>query len=417
VVLHLGLAKTGSTALQGTLFANRERLMAQHGILYPGEAESHLHFASSFSRFPHTLIQMNRMGLYSEPAARSYLDRFLLDIERQIDQSAAHTVLLSSEYFSGMAAEDLAGLCSYLGKIADELVLFAYVRDPWSFAISLLQQHLRDGLWKGPLRPGYCRGNIEILDKFANAFGIKPVVRPYIAVNGKPIDVVDDFLRFLGIADSREFSRQAPEQANPSMGWKAACLISHVNELFPSVDASGTFIENPARDWVVEKILENTRDPPALRISRNTAQQILASARDDLARIQTEYLDGDEAFFQAYEQASFDESDDLVSIDRLERTDLTKLLLLAQYAQAQAGLHIFKQAEQDIGGRDDHIAQLIALLGERDRHIAHLLALSEENSLHIDHLNRALADLQMSPSWRITAPLRMAKQALLKLLA
>jgi hypothetical protein len=278
---------------------------------------------------------MNRLGIFEEKAAREFLDGFIADFERQVEKSKAQTLLLSSEYFAGMTGDELKRLKSYLGKLAQEIVLIAYVRDPWSFSTSLLQQNLRDGIWKGPIRPGYYRGNVEILDTFSEAFRVKPVVRAYAAVNRRPFDVVGDFLCFLGIQDRSEFLEDAPKESNVAVGWKAACLISHVNELFPGVDAGGRYVENPARDWVVEKIIESCVNDVPIRISAQTARKILLDSQQDLARLHEVYLGGDEVFLRAYEEASFDESDDLISIDRLEREDLIQVLSRAQYAQAE----------------------------------------------------------------------------------
>ncbi len=337
-ILHLGLAKSGSTALQNFLFDNRGRLLARHDILYPGDEENHYHFPAFFSDRPQDLIQLNRLGIREERPAREFLGRYFARFEHERRTTRAKTLLLSSEYFSAMTAAELARLRSYLEQIAEELVLVAYVRDPWSFSISWLQQNLRDGSWHGSMRPGYYRGNVEILDTFAAVFGVKPRLRPYIAIEQVPFDVREDFARFLGIVPEADLLRMTPKAQNKAMGWKCACIVSHVNELFPSIDANGRYLKNARRDWVVEKILDNPIDDAPIRLSRRTARKIHLESDPDLARLRDEYLGGDDIFQRAYAEDRFSEHDDLISIDRLSRDDLVRALLQAQYAQADCGI-------------------------------------------------------------------------------
>jgi hypothetical protein len=342
---------------------------------------------------------MNRLGIFEEQAARKFLDRFMSDFERQLGESKAQTLLLSSEYLSAMTEIELKRLKKYLEDVAEKTCLFCYVRDPWSFSISWLQQNLRDGFWKGAVRPSYFRGNVEIVDQFAETFGVKPTVRPYVAIDRRPLDVIDDFLRYLGISDRRDLVKTIPGRGNTAMGWTAACIVSRINELYPSVDASGHLAENPARDWVVEKVIESCQNDVPIRMSRQTAREIRLSAEQDLRRLHEVYLGGEDVYFRAYDGAAFDEVDDLISIDRLDRADLLQALLRAQIAQAQGGIRTWKQAEQDIAERDSHIAVLLRVIGERERHIALLLREIGEHKEQIDAM-------QATKSWQVTRPLR-----------
>ncbi len=320
--------------LQKTLAANRELLLESHDILYPSHEESQFQLRAYFSDAPQDLIQLRRLGISDRQAATSFLDRYFAAFDRQIKGSRAQTLLLSSEYFSGMTDPELRRFRTYLEGIAEEVVLLAYVRDPWSFSVSWLQQNLRDGLWQGPIRPSYYRGNIEILDRFADAFGTRPCVRPYVAIHQKQLDVVEDFLQWIGITDTVGLLKRAPQKENAAMGWKCACIVSHLNALFPSVDPTGRYVGNPARDWIVEKVLAGGRNDQPIRISAQTARQIYVDSQQDMARLQQSYLGGEDVFFRAYEQASFADHDDLISIDGPERNELLAALFQAQYALA-----------------------------------------------------------------------------------
>ena len=51
-IVHFGLAKTGTSAIQEFFHANRKTLLAEYRILYPGEEVQHWHLKASSAPIP-----------------------------------------------------------------------------------------------------------------------------------------------------------------------------------------------------------------------------------------------------------------------------------------------------------------------------------------------------------------------------
>src|SRR5208283_2111335 len=99
LIVHIGIHKTGSTAIQHTLF-NNARQLAAHGILYPR------YHAAPVGDFNHRQLAWEiEAGAVDLAALRNWA--------KYLAQTDAHTVVLS--------AEDLCKLkdVEFLGSFAD----------------------------------------------------------------------------------------------------------------------------------------------------------------------------------------------------------------------------------------------------------------------------------------------------------
>src|SRR5436309_10865136 len=104
VLVHVGMHKTGTTAIQSVLAGLRADL-EQRGVLYPGEREAHHVEARSLTR--------NTLGWQTAPLPPP--DPAVWD---DLAAQVRHTrgrVVLSSEFFSGASAEQADQLVQDLG--------------------------------------------------------------------------------------------------------------------------------------------------------------------------------------------------------------------------------------------------------------------------------------------------------------
>ena len=176
-IVHFGFAKTGTSAIQEFFHANRNTILAEYRILYPGEEVQHWHLESQFSANPRDLIQVQRSLANGNSMAS------ILETGRKIDQelaaTAAEQIVLSSEYLVNLKPSELRTLNALVHSLANEVISLIYVRDPWSFSTSYAQELIRNGYARGAIDFGYCEGNIEFLDKIAENFSSTMIVRPY----------------------------------------------------------------------------------------------------------------------------------------------------------------------------------------------------------------------------------------------
>lgn len=132
IVLHIGVHKTGSTALQAALQASRSEL-AGHGILYPGRGAAHHDAAQALTG---RTFGFSESG--SKPAPRSW--------PRLVKAANKHKgrVIISSEFFGRMRkpAVQRAAAAFQPGR----LHVFLAVRPLADLLPSSWQQYLKSGM-------------------------------------------------------------------------------------------------------------------------------------------------------------------------------------------------------------------------------------------------------------------------------
>ncbi len=156
VLLHIGMPKTGSTALQ-TACTRHAATLAQAGVLYPS-VRSHPvkhHFFSLVVR-PSELEPMafGRVYVGRPDLMRADFDAQWNEVKRQIRRHAPHTLVLSSEtLFHEMTPERAAVLRAALAGVANTLEIVAYVRRPSAFYLSSVQERLKKSAHIRPPAP------------------------------------------------------------------------------------------------------------------------------------------------------------------------------------------------------------------------------------------------------------------------
>ena len=343
IIVHIGLAKTGTTAIQNVLLKNKQYLLEQHGILFPGLRDNHFHLQSLFSETPHLLLQMQRNEKIDTPeAARAFLVSFKESFESEIAASGARTIVISSEYFSSMAPDELAAMYAYLRGFARNMRIIAYIRDPWSHSLSILQQFIRDGYRAAPIRPRYSKTE-RFIDKSAEAAGMKATVRPFLPRRAGGGDVVEDFMSLIGVSDTSGLVREAGNERNESISRVGACILAGLNLDYPRFTEDGMLIPDPARDWMVDAIIRATPGP-GIFLSKATAAAILDQARPDLECLHETYFDGAPVFFDAFEFVETKDEDDTIDPSSLTKQEIVDAMTAALQAMAQRALNYWESA-------------------------------------------------------------------------
>lgn len=320
LILHLGLAKTGTTLLQESLHASRAALLSQYGMLYPSMATNHYHFQTVTSRRPETLIQVRRDGVSEPGAARRLGQRFLEAFEEEISQTRPDTIVISSEYFASMPADEFSELLLLLRQYADEISAVLYMRDPWSYTLSLVQQYICDGLALAPVRPGYASGQVELIQKFEEVLGDALQVRPYLG-GAQRTDILADFCTVAGI-DARHVARQSGAAENKAIGHIRATIIAEFNALWPQYDGNGLYIQSNARDAAMRHLLELPLQDRKMELSRRHADIIATRAAADMAYVERRYFSGQPVFSGLIKDVHFRSFNEIISMDTLGPDDL-----------------------------------------------------------------------------------------------
>ena len=331
LILHAGLAKTGTTAIQRALAASRDTLR-QRDVLYPGPEGDHHHLQSMFSENPEALIQIGRLGLNDAATERGFIANYRVALEREIKAADCKRIVLSSEYIPAMRKSELASLAAYLRSFASNFRVIIFLRDPWSMTISTFQEELRTGIWSGPVRLGY-RGDMrDHLEHLEQGLGTNLEAQIYDG------DSVAQMSKCLGIP------LLAPdERSNEAIGFHAACMLTQLNKCYPQF-VNGRYVFDGARDWMAQAVCHAFPNIAPVRMSKRTAASIFEQGRADLAAVSAKYFGSQPVFEKFYAESLFSDDDDEISVDRLSPDVISEGMLRALHFLAERGAYFFKSS-------------------------------------------------------------------------
>lgn len=235
ILLHMGQGKTGTTALQRALHADR-KLLAQHGILYPAFAPQtvahHMLIALCVADDrvpPHVLGPFGSLDLLRAKAAAA-----LYQLRAEVEQTRPKVLILSSEtFFHGLQHSGKERLARMLAPLSSDIRPVAYIREPGSLYRSRLQERMR--IAATPLPPAAQRVRQSLEESEAVWGGIS--VCPYDPARLVDGDILRDFAsRFLADLIDPILLRAGSE--NRSLSAEAILIISRFRKLVA-----------PDRDW------------------------------------------------------------------------------------------------------------------------------------------------------------------------
>ena len=176
ILLHVGMPKAGSTALQLALAGGRDRL-ARQGILYPKAPlfpDSQNFLIAGVEERRHALPRMIRTAYTGrmeeiEPA----FARWMAEIRASVASTRPETMILSSEWLFGLRGRrKFDGLAAILRDYGEVLDVVAYVRRPADQYLSAVQQTLKGSHAIRPLAPIRYRTPLEGFARVADALHV-----------------------------------------------------------------------------------------------------------------------------------------------------------------------------------------------------------------------------------------------------
>lgn len=234
LILHIGMHKTGTSALQSTLFRARQQLLTA-GIGYLDVADNHsAAFYSLFGKNPLTYRENLRAGINSEEALAAHNDALLKRIKSQLRDNRSETFIISGEDISLLPKDRVPDLRDMLTPYFDQIDVLAYVRSPVSFMHSLAQQAIKGGatiekLMESPPTPDY-KWRFQ---KFIDAFGEDKVTfRWFDHRQLQGSNILGDFFHTIGVTDKNLLSLPV-QQINNSLSRAAARVLSALNKEAP----------------------------------------------------------------------------------------------------------------------------------------------------------------------------------------
>ena len=244
--LHIGMHKTGSTALQRTLHKNAEYIK-KYGLEYPTFAINHsAPMCSLFHPEPHR-FQLNIIqGIDTPEKAKRFNDKTRAQLTTVMQRADSGEVVISGEGMGRLPIDRVAALKDFVEPHFENIKVVAYLRKPIAYISSAAQEILKRGttleqLHSSPPFPGYR----TFLEKYFDIFGRENVdVRLYRRDRDKSWDIVQDFLSLTQCRINRQNLKSPVMGVNESLSFPAARIISALNEKYPRI-VNG--VRNPAR--------------------------------------------------------------------------------------------------------------------------------------------------------------------------
>ncbi|WP_234869871.1 hypothetical protein [Alitabrizicola rongguiensis] len=279
VILHIGQPKTGTTAIQNALVAQRD-LLIKHGTLYP--SPKHIpyvhHFLPVLIEDPDKIAQhtLNRMG-FSPTVCKGMAREELALVRQQVDAVQPKQIILSSEsMFRSFSTAKFDHLKQLLADLGDEVRVVAYLRNPADHYMSRAQQQLRN---RAEIVSPDPNRTIGPLTAYRAAFGDAFECRVYDRKVLRDGDVIRDFWDYAGL-DPNLMPSNA-DSDNSSISAEAMSVFLRIN---PPTDAK-TPDEAKEHSRRRRAVLQADADLPGA-----TKPRLRPEIRDYIIRSNTELL-------------------------------------------------------------------------------------------------------------------------------
>ena len=280
--IHLGIHKTGSTALQFFFAKNRERLKTM-GICYPRSKYSHIaHHNMGWSYDLETWAVENKIINQLRSPVEEWMD--LIGDSREYGK-----VLLSSETLSSAKSHVVHQIKELLS--AHHVKLVIYLRRQDDMASSVLNEVIKDGTWRSIdlLRVPYNLNYLELVNRWAASFGKENVlIRPYESRQFYENNIFSDFMYYtFGIHPLDGFI--IPEgNPRPRLSRDALEYKRLINNLLLSRDDVNKFTD-PLIEFSIKK-QEMMIDKKNHLLSPKERMELLARFSEGNAKIAEFYL-------------------------------------------------------------------------------------------------------------------------------
>lgn len=146
LLLHAGMGKTGSSALQTAFVQNRD-LLASSGVLYPPHPSDEVARSGGVTSGNGTRLRRWLAPRGDVPARQG--DRLRARLLEELDTPGMHTLLYSSEFLYLALPERLEELRRHLERHDAHLQVVVYVRNVAEHALSSYSQVVKRSLFTG----------------------------------------------------------------------------------------------------------------------------------------------------------------------------------------------------------------------------------------------------------------------------
>ncbi len=262
-IIHVGLHKTGSTAIQLTCSHN-SGLLAEHGYYYPRFgadcwANHSVPLSLMFMVDPYNKSHTVRNIFKTPQVAYSREKEIRKAFEMEIQSTRCQNILISGEDISVFSKSELHDLISFLSRHDyKEIEVVLYVRHPVRFALSNAQELVRAGVV--PIGRAIGFGDLQqVREKIKKIISVVGESAVHVMSFEQAVSEVDDilihFFNYLGIPkDMDGFVSVRSNESMPIEKILAISALCHMDGALARL-ASG-MIQNSGSRIVPNRLLE-----------------------------------------------------------------------------------------------------------------------------------------------------------------
>ena len=220
VVLHVGMNKAGSTAIQLAL-----RGLQSDTHIYPDLCGFRNHSVPIVTIFKEDFCDQQRW--IKNGIAKSFVaderDKYRSAFNKLLSSKDPRTLIFSGEHVPELSGSELSNLAAEISQHANNVQIYAYVRAPIAHTFSAIQQFIKNDKFESIPEVRYR----ERFEKFFNVFEPRQInFRLFEKSQLIQQDVVKDFCEWIGLGDIDAKTRQA----NTSLSTEATQLIYALNK-------------------------------------------------------------------------------------------------------------------------------------------------------------------------------------------
>ena len=276
-ILHIGTEKTGTTAIQQHLYANRAAIRASGIAVCTSLGKGNNRALSAAFVSNDKSDDFHRSNNIEDAGVReTWKQKIFKSLSREVSKARddACAIVISSEHLHSrlVSPGEVVALHDFLEPLFDKIDIICYLRRQDKMALSRYSEALRAGLTPAsPLPRGVLRGKTELpayfnfealLNRWADAFGeqsIKPRIYSRTELLGG--DVVQDFLRVLGVTSS---DTAIAERKNIALSAEAQTVLLGVNKSLKESDwEAARKIRTPLVEYLQKYAAGESRKPTA----------------------------------------------------------------------------------------------------------------------------------------------------------
>lgn len=287
-LIHAGLQKTGTTAIQKFLTVNRSLLLEQ-GVHYPPSiagAYQHIAFVRIGQKGgPNIFPPRRRIPFPVTPfEARVWAKALLASDPKRENVKRAKLILTSAEQYSSLSKEGLNQVLRALrpywrNREVDGLL---FLRHPADLFASLVLERLKSAASVRALPRDILGGGQRFCEVFEKTFGQMPKLQDFSSKVASSGDVVDAFLQNVPeLANRDRFQR--PGLANPSVSPEAGAVIASLAQVRGSArNAKQQRLKSQLTRTVMRLDGELRGGPSRIRLSNDALAYVHGSAQQSL---------------------------------------------------------------------------------------------------------------------------------------